>query len=210
MARERHVAQARLDERERLVVARAGRYELRALRIQPFELLLEGGELEEVVLLPLARQLDVMDRAAVALVDFVVGLEVGALGAVPALVGAHVDVAVVAHLGEDVLHDRHVLRIGGADEEVVGGLDPGRERLETLGVAIRELLRLDAERVGGVGDRLAVLVGAGQEEHLLAALAVMARDHVGGDRRVRVPQMRRRVDVVDRGGYVERHRSLGR
>ena len=61
------------------------------------------------------------------------------------------------------------------------------------------------ERVRRVGDRLAVLVGARQEEHLLAALAVVARHHVGGDRRVGVPQVRRRVDVVDRGGHVEGH-----
>ena len=42
-----------------------------------------------------------------------------------------------------------------------------------------------------------------EEEHVLAALAVVARHHVGGDRRVRVPQMRGRVDVVDRRGDVE-------
>ena len=36
--------------------------------------------------------------------------------------------------------------------------------------------------LGGVGDRLAVLVGAGEEEHVLAALAHVAREHVGGDR----------------------------
>ena len=56
---------------------------------------------------------------------------------------------------------------------------------------------------GRVGHRLAVLVGAGEEEDVLAALAMVARHHVGGDRRVRVPQMGRRVDVVDRRGDVE-------
>ena len=40
------------------------------------------------------------------------------------------------------------------------------------------------------GDRLAVLVGAGEEEHVLAALAHVAREHVGGDRRVRVAEVR--------------------
>ena len=87
-------------------------------------------------------------------------------------------------------------------------LELRRERLEALGVPVGELLRRDAERVRGVGDRLAVLVGARQKEHLLAALAVVARHHVGGDRRVRVPEMRRRVDVVDRGGHVEGHAAL--
>ncbi len=83
-----------------------------------------------------------------------------------------------------------MLRVGRADEEVVARLELRRQRLEALGVAVGQLLRLDAERVRGVGHRLAVLVGAGQEEHLLAALAVVARQHVGGDRRVRVPQVR--------------------
>ena len=113
-----------------------------------------------------------------------------------------VHVPVLANPREHLLHHRHVLRVGRADEEVVARLDQRRERLEALGVAVRQLLGLDPERVRGVGDRLAVLVGAGQEEHLLAALAVVARDHVGGDRRVRVPEVGRRVDVVDRGRYV--------
>ena len=60
-----------------------------------------------------------------------------------------------------------------------------------------------ALRLGGVGDRLAVLVGAREEEDVLAALAVVARHDVGGDRRVRVPEVRRRVDVVDRRRDVE-------
>ena len=43
-------------------------------------------------------------------------------------------------------------------------------------------------RLGDLRDRLAVLVGAGEEEHLLAALAVVAGEDVGPDRRVRVPR----------------------
>ena len=45
-------------------------------------------------------------------------------------------------------------------------------------------------RLGGVGDRLAVLVGAGEEEDVLAALAVVARHDVDRDRRVGVPEAR--------------------
>ena len=73
-------------------------------------------------------------------------------------------------------------------------------------VAVRELARRDALALGDLGDRLAVLVRAGQEEDLLAALAHVARDDVGGDRRVRVAEMRLGVHVVDRCGYVEAHR----
>ena len=67
-------------------------------------------------------------------------------------------------------------------------------------------LGLEPLRGGRVRHRLAVLVGPGQEEHVLAALAHVTRDHVGGDRRVRVAEVRLRVHVVDRGGDVERHR----
>ena len=59
--------------------------------------------------------------------------------------------------------------------------------------------------MGGIGDRLAVLVGAGQEEDVLTALAVVAGEDVGGDRRVGVAQVGGRVYVVDGGGYVEGH-----
>ena len=79
------------------------------------------------------------------------------------------------------------------------------QRLEALGVAVGQLLGLEPLRARGVGDRLAVLVGAGEEEHVLAALAHVAREHVGGDRRVRVAEVGLRVDVVDRGGDVEGH-----
>ena len=205
VTRERHVAQAGADERQRLVVTRPRHHEVLALRVQRLQALLEGGQLEEVVVLLLARQLDVVNRAAVALVDLVVGLEVGAARAVPALVGALVHVPVLAHTRQHLLDDRFVLGVCRADEEVVGRRQLRRERFEALGVAIRQLLRLDAERVGRVRHRLAVLVRARQEEHLLAALAVVARHHVRGDRRVRVAEVRRRVDVVDGGGYVEGH-----
>ena len=50
--------------------------------------------------------------------------------------------------------------------------------------ALRRILALGREP-----DRLAVLVGAGEKEHVLAALAVVAGEDVGGDRRVRVPEM---------------------
>jgi len=96
-----------------------------------------------------------------------------------------------------------VLGAVGADEEVVGSPQARGERAEALRVAVREFLRLDALRMGRIRHGLPMLVGAGEEEHRLLALAAVAREHVGGDRRVRVPQMGSRVDVVDRRGHVE-------
>jgi hypothetical protein len=114
-------------------------------------------------------------------------------------------VTVVVHALQYLLDAGLVLLVGGADEEVVGALQPRHQRLEALGIAIRQLLRLQSLRARRVGDGLAVLVGAGQEEHVLPALAHVAREHVGGDRRVGVTQVRLGVDVVDRGGYVKGH-----
>ena len=86
------------------------------------------------------------------------------------------------------------------------------QRTEALGVLVGQLLWRDALGAGRIGDGLAVLVGAGQEEDLLAALAVVAREHVGGDRRVRVAEVRRRIDVVDRRRDVKAlhgHEAIG-
>ena len=87
-------------------------------------------------------------------------------------------------------------------------LEARHQRLEALGVAVGKVLRLESLRVRRVGDRLAVLVGAREEEDVLAALAHVAREHVGGNRRVRVTEMRLRVDVVDGGRDVEGHEPL--
>ena len=101
------------------------------------------------------------------------------------------------------MHRRDMLLVAGADEEVVARLELRHQRAETLGVLIGQRLRLNSLCGGGQRDRLAVLVGAGQKEDVVAALAVMAGEHVGGDRRVGMPQVRGSVDVVDRSGYVE-------
>ena len=74
-----------------------------------------------------------------------------------------------------------------------------------LGVAVGELLGLDALGARSIRHGLAVLVGAGEEEHVLIALAHVAREHVGGDRRVSVPKVGLGVYVVDRGRDVEAH-----
>ena len=196
------------DERARLVVAVARAHPLRLVRVELLEALLEGGELEEPVLLLLAVERDLVDRAGVVLADLVLGLEVRAARAVPALVDALVDVAVVV----DRLHERLdralVPRVRRADEEVVGDVDARDQRLEALRVAVGELLGRDALALGRLRDGLAVLIGAGEEEHLLAALAHVPRQDVGADGGVRVTQVRGRVHVEDGGGDVVGHRRV--
>jgi hypothetical protein len=119
-----------------------------------------------------------------------------------------VDVPVVIDALEHLLHAAHVLLVGGADEEVVGGIELRREGLEALGVAVGQLLGLEPLGAGRVGDRLTVLVGAGEKEDVLAALAHVARQDVGGHRRVGVPEVGLGVHVVDRGRDVVGHSAL--
>ncbi len=62
-------------------------------------------------------------------------------------------------------------------------------------------------RFGGALDFLAVLVGAGGEDGVVALHALEALDGVGGDGGVGVADVRRGVDVVDRSGEVVFHRD---
>ena len=87
-----------------------GHDEVGALGVEALEVVLERREAEEPVLLALALERDLVDRAGVAGTELALGLEVGAARAVPALVGALVDVAVVV----DALHDLGDLRLVAA------------------------------------------------------------------------------------------------
>ena len=72
-------------------------------------------------------------------------------------------------------------------------------RLEARDVAVDQLLRRDALLGGGLRDLDAVLVGAGEEEHVVAVEPLEARDRVGRDHLVGVADMRRAVRIRDRG-----------
>src|SRR5690606_22820646 len=138
---------------------------------------------------------DFVDRAGVALGDLLLRLEVGAARAVPALVGAALDVAVGLDALENLLHALPVARITRADEEVGRGVELARQRLEAGGVLVGERLRRNAFAVGLQRNRFAVLIGAGEEEYLLPALAPVAGEHVRGDHRVGVAEVGRRIHI---------------
>ena len=96
-----------------------------------------------------------------------------------------------------------VLGAGGADVVVVGDAHALPEVFERLRDLVGELLGRDAGGGGGALDLLAVLVGAGEEEGVVAEQAVAAREDVRDDGGVRVADVGARVDVIDRGGDVE-------
>ena len=192
---------------QRLVVAARGQDELGVLVVEPLEPLLEGGEPEEVVLLLLPIELDLVDRAAIPVLDLVLGLEVRAPRAVPPLVGPEVDVTGLVDPPEDSLDALDVLGVARSDEEVVRDLEPLGHVAKARRVAVGELARRDPEPLRRLRDRLAVLVRAGEEEDVLAALAHVAGEHVARDRGVGVPEMGLGVHVVDRRRDVVAHRE---
>src|SRR3954471_15729084 len=104
-----------------------------------------------------------MNRALVAVDQLGVGLEVGAARAVVALVVAGVDVTGVVDPLQNLLDRQLVLLVAGADEEVVGRINARDEVLELRSVPVDELLRSDPLALGGLRDRLAMLVGPGEE-----------------------------------------------
>ena len=75
-------------------------------------------------------------------------------------------------------------------------------------VRVGQLLRRHPRLLRRILHRLPVLIGAGQEEDVVPPLPMMPREDVRSHRRVRVPQMGLRVDVVDRGGDVEAHGAV--
>ena len=202
-ATDREVLEALLDEAPRLVGAEAGQDEVRPLLVEREQPVLVGREPEEVVLL-----LDVLDVSVIrALAVDKVGLRLERLtaDAVEPRVDALVDVTVVVDPLEEVANESLVPLVRRPDEEVRLRADPTRELSPDLGDTIDVLLRPEAFRLGDTEHLRRMLVHSGEEERLGAALALVPDDDVGRDRRVRVPDVRRRVHVVDRCRQVEAH-----
>ena len=182
------VLQATFDKRDYLVVARLGADTVRVALVPGEQLVLVGAQLEEV-----GRLRDPLDgRAALyglAILDLVLGVERLVRGGVPPLVGVEVDVAALLHRLEDPRRHARVILVRGADEAVVRELESIEEVEELLGVLVRELFRGLPCLLRLALDLESVLVGARHEEDLVTTHTVIARQNIGHDRRVRVPDV---------------------
>ncbi len=202
-AADREVLEPAPDEPQGLVALGLGPDEAGVGVVPVEQRLLEPRELEEVVVLLHVLDRPVVDgaqRAVDQLVDRVVGL---ARHAVQALVRPELDVAVVVDPLQDLLHRGVVAGLAGADEVVVRDVEQLPGVAEALGRAVGPLERGDAVGLGRPLDLEAVLVGAGEEERVVAEQAVPPGDRVGDDGRVGVPDVGRVVHVVDRRRHVE-------
>ena len=205
---DREVLEPSGDERPCLVRAEPGQDEVRALVVEREQLLLVRGEPEEPVRLLDPLGLDVVLRA-LPVDQLVLVLERLASDAVEARIDVLVDVlaAVVADPEQELLDEPLVLVVARPDEEVVGHVEAGGERPPRLHDLVRVLLRLEALLGRDAGHLRCMLVDPREQERLTTALPLVAGEDVRGHGRVRVPDVRGRVHVVDRRREVVRLHS---
>jgi hypothetical protein len=205
------VADLLLQIAQHLVLAALRLQEVRVIRDPLPELVRVLGHLEEVVLLlePLDR---VARHGALAIDQVLLGPEPLLGLGVPALVVRSVDVTRIIQRLECRLDHPGVAVFRGADEVIVGDLQPLPERLEWHAELVHVLLRTHSPLGGSIVHLLAVLIGTGQEICIPTILPVPAGDHIGRERRVGMADMRHIVHIVDRRGDIEGrgHGRLGR
>ena len=86
-----------------------------------------------------------------------------------------------------------MLLFGGADEAVERDVETLVHLLEPERIARRDFQRRQLFGLRGLDHLQAVLVGAGQEEHILAVEPLKARQRIGRDRLIGVTDMRHTV-----------------
>ena len=95
--------------------------------------------------------------------------------------------------------------IARPDEEVDRRVEPTRQLLPVADDLVGELARREPLLGRHARHLVGMLVHPGQEERLRPALALVPHQDVADDRRVRMPDVRRRVHVVDRRCQVVAH-----
>ena len=177
-----------------------GRMKSGCVFVQLHQAILKRGELEEIILLGDQFPGAAADRAVGGLLG--IGDVEIVVDAVAALVEILVDVTGVARLQKQPPHGAQVLERRGADEVRVADAELVPQAAKNGRVAVHQLARRDAELGGGASDIFAVLVGAGEERHVVALHALEARDGIGHQRGVGRADVRPRVGVVNRRGQI--------
>ena len=172
----------------------------------PLEALLVGRQSEEPVLLgqPLERHVRVVraDRPAGRLLDLG-GAAEALVRAVPALVGAEIDVAVGMRPADHLLGRLEMVGVGRPDEPVGRDLEGRLRGAEEGHVRVDEVARRPTLLGRPLDDVDGVLVGPGQKARGRAEHPVPAGDDVRADDVEQGVQTRLVVGVGDRRGQVE-------
>ena len=206
------VRQAAFDEGHDFIAPMRRLNEVRVLFIVFEQPVLIGGHAEEIgfIFHPLNGRAGGRELFAVfALGELVFAVEGFVAHRVPARIGTQIDVGArrAAFVGGDGFPDRLtgllVAFFDGADEVVVGGVEPFAHGLELRGHFVGEFLSRDAARLGGLNHLLAVVIDAREEMNVIAVEPLEARDHVGRDQLIGMADMWRAIGIGNGRGDVK-------
>ena len=124
-------------------------------------------------------------------------------GAVLALVGAFVDLALVIERLKNLLDALNVVVVGRADKPVVGDIHELPKLLDAGNDLIDIFLRRHPRGGGLLLDLQAVLVGAGQEHDVKSTHSLIAGHHIGRHGAIAVADVQLVRRVVDRRCNIE-------
>ena len=168
--------------------------------------LLIGGKAEIVALLlhPFHRRAGRGEMLAVRALGQLALVEEGFIPhRVPAWIFGDVDIALCRHAPPDFLAGGVVARLGGAHDVIGARIQRIAHLFELGGGTVGQLLGRDAVARGRLLHLLAMLVHAGDEQHIAPIEAHEALDGIGRDPLVGVADMRRTVGVGNGGGDVK-------
>src|SRR2546428_323876 len=161
---------------------------------------------EEVLLLDPLYGVGIIGMELAAAVDqLVLFVERFAARAVEPLIRRQVHIVVGDPAADEFLDAGDVIGVDRPDEPVVADVPCVAEPFECGRVAVDEGPCIDTRRLRRLLVLRGVVVGAGQEEHVIAALTVETGKRVRAGLLVRVMKPRCRVDVVDSGRQIELH-----
>lgn len=122
--------------------------------------------------------------------------------AVPAFIGAFVDVALIVEALENFLHGFYVIIVRCADEVVVAASEHIPNFFDFTGDAVHVFLRRNAGFFRQRLDLLAVFVGPGAEKDVVALCALITGDRVGEHDLIGVADVRLARRIGDRRGDI--------
>ncbi len=166
----------------------------------------EGGQAKEVGFLfgPFHRRAQRLAPYTIRTDHRLLLIEVGLLAhRIPARILVEINVAGLLHAPPDFFRGAVVPGFGGANKVILADVERNHQVAEVLRIAVSQRLRRQP-----LGERCllhfeTVLVGAGEEEHILVVEAFKARDGIRGKRRIGVADVWHAVRIEDRCGDVE-------
>ena len=127
-----------------------------------------------------------------------------AWGAVPALVFALIDIALIVQFAENLLHRLHMAFIRRADEVAIVDIHQLPELFDAIYDVIHVFLRGHASLARLALDLLAMLIRAGQEEHIVARHLLESSHRVRRSRTIAMADMQIIARIINRRCDVER------